>query len=88
MKWGAWSQLELDGVLLLGVLGGGGAGAALVLLLLELSLVVAGADVVLLSLFVSVTPFLFDPPEYRSEYHPEPFKMKLAELINRLAASA
>jgi hypothetical protein len=29
--------------------------------------------------------FLFEPPEYRSEYQPLPFRMKLADVICRLA---
>lgn len=32
-------------------------------------------------------PFLFDPPEYRSEYQPPPFKMKLPDVICRRAVS-
>ncbi len=32
--------------------------------------------------------FLFDPPEYASEYHPLPRRMKLPEVISREADSA
>jgi hypothetical protein len=30
-------------------------------------------------------PFLFEPPEYRSEYQPPPLRMKLPEVICRFA---
>jgi hypothetical protein len=36
---------------------------------------------------VPPSAFLFDPPLYASAYQPEPFRMKLAELMSRRTAS-
>ncbi len=79
----------LDVLLLAGAAGAlaGAAGAVLAAPVVLVSLDPLAAVVVVDDDELLPPVFLFELPEYWSEYQPPPFKMKLPELISRLAAS-
>lgn len=68
----------------------GGEGAELLSVELEVLVVevLSVLVLVLVELELAVEPpFLFELPEYRSEYQPPPFRMKLPEVIARRACA-
>ena len=80
--------MVVAGVLVLGVLDG--LVAAVVLVAAEDAASLAPSDFFAVASAVpagfselpsAAAAFLFDPPEYRSEYHPPPLRMKFADVI-------
>lgn len=78
----------LDGVLLDGALGAGALGAAVVVAAAAVAPPPLSPEVLDATGVEAASAFLFEEPEYRSEYHPEPLSMKLPDVMRREAASA